>query len=177
MLYLLAYAFLLRVPSEAVRATRDGITPGVSIEGSFVVMTLAKRKKKPHGSRLVRRCWCAECRETCPYHVLKPLLENTQPGERLFKNVTPASALSTLRIMLQVLGTPHAELYRTHDLPRGHATDLQLSGRSEDKMFVLSKHVLMLGAPHWEILRAGEWKSPAFLAYLDLHRDAKNHTH
>ena len=26
------------------------------------------------------------------------------------------------------------------------------------------------GAPLWEILEAGEWSSPAFLKYLDLHR-------
>ena len=26
------------------------------------------------------------------------------------------------------------------------------------------------GAPLWEILEAGEWTSPAFLKYLDLHR-------
>ena len=27
----------------------------------------------------------------------------------------------------------------------------------------------MKGAPLWQILQAGEWKSPAFLQYLDLH--------
>ena len=26
------------------------------------------------------------------------------------------------------------------------------------------------GAPLWEILAAGEWKSPAFLLYLDMHQ-------
>ena len=29
--------------------------------------------------------------------------------------------------------------------------------------------VLATGAPLWTILRAGEWRSPAFLTYLDLH--------
>ena len=28
----------------------------------------------------------------------------------------------------------------------------------------------MLGATLWEILAAGEWRSPAFMKYLDLHR-------
>ena len=50
------------------------------------------------------------------------------------------------------LGVDNALEYRTHDLRRGHALDLQLSG-----------------APLWEILNAGKWKSPAFLQYLDLH--------
>ena len=26
------------------------------------------------------------------------------------------------------------------------------------------------GAPLWKILAAGEWRSPAFLAYLDIHK-------
>ena len=26
------------------------------------------------------------------------------------------------------------------------------------------------GAPLWEILSAGEWRSPAFMSYLDLHQ-------
>ena len=26
-----------------------------------------------------------------------------------------------------------------------------------------------IGAPLWEILEAGQWRSPAFLKYLDLH--------
>ena len=50
-------------------------------------------------------------------------------------------------------GTTDAQLYRCHDLRRGHAKDLQESG-----------------APLWQILAAGEWKSPAFLLYLDLHK-------
>ena len=39
---------------------------------------------------------------------------------------------------------------RTHDWRRGHARDLQRGG-----------------ARLWEILQAGDWKSPAFLSYLD----------
>ena len=41
--------------------------------------------------------------------------------------------------------------YRCHDIRRGHARDLQLNGGSL-----------------YEILAAGEWKSPAFLDYLEL---------
>ena len=42
---------------------------------------------------------------------------------------------------------------RTHDWRRGHARDLQRGG-----------------ARLWEILQAGDWKSPAFLSYLDAHQ-------
>ena len=131
LLYLFAYAFLLRVPSEAVLATREGNLRGVSIEGDYIILTLAKRKNKLQGSRLVRGCWCAECRETCPYHNLKGWVESKAIGERLFPSVTPKSALNTLRSMLRSLNVPDAKLYRTHDLRRGHAKDLQISGLSE----------------------------------------------
>ena len=40
--------------------------------------------------------------------------------------------------------------YRSHDLRRGHADDLRISGASL-----------------WVILTAGQWSSPAFLKYLD----------
>jgi len=36
------------------------------------------------------------------------------------------------------------------------------------------------GAPLWKILEAGEWRSPAFLKYLDMHtldRDLMIQTH
>ena len=51
------------------------------------------------------------------------------------------------------MGIANASLYRCHDLRRGHAKDLQESG-----------------APLRVILEAGEWKSPAFLEYLDIHK-------
>ena len=76
---------------------------------------------------------------------------------------------------------PDALLNRTHDFLRGHAKDLQLSGVS----LVPSCRVLRFpnglpGAPLWQILAAGEWKSPAFLLYLDMHaleRDAVVQAH
>lgn len=55
-------------------------------------------------------------------------------------------------MLLKVLGVDQAQAYRCHDIRRGHALDLQLSG-----------------APLHEILAAGEWRSPAFLEYMDRH--------
>tara|TARA_B100000780_G_C20973801_1_gene388888 strand:- start:220 stop:432 length:213 start_codon:yes stop_codon:yes gene_type:complete len=46
---------------------------------------------------------------------------------------------------------PEYGMYKTHDIRRGHAQDLLANGAS-----------LAL------ILRAGQWRSPAFLEYLDL---------
>ena len=60
-----------------------------------------------------------------------------------------------MRLLLEAVGTNNAHLYRPHDLAlrRGHAEDLRLSG-----------------APLWKILAAGEWRSPAFLSYMDIHK-------
>ena len=55
--------------------------------------------------------------------------------------------------MLEAIGVEKFESYRSHDIRRGHALDLQCAG-----------------APLWQILEAGEWSSPAFLKYLDLHK-------
>ena len=64
---------------------------------------------------------------TCPRHVLGQLLSdgNTQP----FKQITAANALKVLRIMLGLVGVDDPGRYKTHDLRRGHAKDLQLAGK------------------------------------------------
>lgn len=51
--------------------------------------------------------------------------------------MTAAKALGMLRYLLTQMGEPHASEYRTHDLRRGHALDLQLSGvRPSGTLFV-----------------------------------------
>ena len=67
-----------------------------------------------------------------------------------FEAFDAKSALSILRGWLQHLGIPDALAYRTHDIRRGHARDLMKGG-----------------ARLHEILAAGDWKSAAFLKYLD----------
>ena len=115
---------------------------------------------------------------------LRPLVEAHADGSCLFPGVSPADALACLRILLVMTGVPQAwhrmllcarhgsvlgpsvvqaEQYRTHGLRRGHALDLQKSG-----------------APLWQILQAGEWRSPAFMDYLNVHdleRDAVIQAH
>ena len=160
-LFLLAYVFLLRVPSEALPMVAAGAgcpddaqsVVSIDWERGQLTLKLKRRKNRQCGSCLVRTCWCKECPETCPVHVLGPWIAAAAPGAALFAGITPATAICTLRRMLADLDVKQAGLYRTHDLRRGHALDLQCSG-----------------AALWEILNAGEWTSPAFLKYLDLHR-------
>ena len=131
-----------------------------------------------------RFCSVSACEVTCPVCRLRPLVEANADGSRLFPGLSPSEALACLRVLLVMTGVPQvrhrmpfsvrhgfqcglavvqAEQYRTHDLRRGHALDLQKSG-----------------APLWQILQAGEWRSPAFLDYLNVHdleRDAVIQAH
>ena len=66
-------------------------------------------------------------------------------------------------------GVKESESYRTRDLRRGHALDLQLSGTWRTCLPCLTPltSCCVAGAPLWEILAAGDWSSPAFMDYLD----------
>jgi hypothetical protein len=161
MLFLTAYVFLLRVPSECLpivkmdQAPTAGATLGqatVWVEEDRIVLKLLRRKNKPGGSVLWRECWCKTCKATCPVHVLGAYFQGLPAGSAPFVATTPSAALGLLRDMLSFLNVPDAAHFRTHDMRRGHAEDLKLSG-----------------ATLYEILMAGEWRSPAFLKYLDLH--------
>jgi len=172
LLFLFTYAFLLRMPSEAIHATAGEGDNFLCREGELLVLTLKRRKNKREGSRLVRGCWCSECPLTCPLHVLGPMLDACNNGDRMFPLVTAASARKTLREMLAALEIPRAREYRTHDLRRGHAKDLQISGLLFAGLCdsLCGRHCVSAGAPLWKILEAGEWKSPAFMDYLDMHK-------
>ena len=80
-----------------------------------------------------------------------PFVAELLVGCHPFFGITPKMALGSLRAILKALIAIGWKWYGTHDLRRGHARDLQFSG----------KHL-------FHILSAGEWKSPAFLACLDL---------
>ena len=159
MLYLFSYTFLLRLPSEALPVVRadtgfahnSGHACMVFMEGEHLCLKLKKRKNKPQGSLLKRACWCCQCRLTCPVHALWPHFEKLKVGERAFPGIYSGKALRQLRVMLELIGIENASKFRCHDLRRGHAKDLQLRG-----------------ANLYEILAAGEWRSPAFLEYLSL---------
>ena len=168
MLFLTSYVFLLRVPSEGLPITvnHNGSSDGkalISVEDEAVVLRLTSRKNRPQGSTLKRGCWCGECEATCPVHVLGAWYKALPHGSRAFVGITAASALADLRNWLHRLEVPEAEKYRLHDFRRGHCRDLQASG-----------------ATLATILAAGEWRSPAFLSYLDsaeLENDAVSELH
>ena len=118
---------------------------------NVIYLKLATRKNRPYGSLLKRTCWCAQNKDTCPVHVLGNYVQGLGKGCQLFPGLTPGIVNSKLRSRLECLGITDARNYRAHDLRRGHADDLRLAKR-----------------PLKEILQAGEWRSPAFLQYLDI---------
>ena len=156
MAFLTSYVFLLRMPSGCL-PLKVGPVVGAGTNQSVVVCTaqsitlhLSRRKNKDGGSVLKRTCWCNSCAELCPVHVLGPYFASCGTGAQPFARFDARCALANLRTCLQALGIVDAFKYRTHDIRRGHARDLQLGGASL-----------------YEILRAGEWRSPAFLSYMD----------
>lgn len=152
-LFALTYAFLLRLPSEALPIALDSTDSAgqaeLSIEGDEAVLKLKTRKNRVRGSVLTRKCWCQTCEVTCPVHLVKKLKDKGISGP-LFAHISPHRALEALKLIMSSLGVQNSEQYRTHDLRRGHAQDLVESR-----------------APLYEILKAGEWRSPAFLNYLE----------
>ena len=159
MLWLFAYTFMLRVPSEALPAMRggEGLEHAVDeqaviwLEGATLVLRLHRRKNKPHGSMLRRSCTCACHPRICPVHVLwHGFLRPLPFGSKPWAEHTSSSANAALRVALSKLAVPRADLYRCHDLRRGHARDLFDSG-----------------TPLEDILRHGEWRGKSVRKYLD----------
>jgi hypothetical protein len=66
--------------------------------------------------------------DTCPVHVAKALIGELPDGAALFDGMSASGALRSLRQCLKELEVKEACAYRTHDLRRGHALDLQLAG-------------------------------------------------
>ena len=163
----MSYAFLLRVPSEGLPVAAHGSTnarlPVFSIRGDTAQLYLPKRKNRSSPSTLYRKCWCKKCPMTCPVHIVGKYFMKLKWGTQPFQRMRPDTVMRDLRRLLMQLHVPEAVEYRTHDLRRGHAEDLRQGGST-------------LG----EILRAGDWKSPAFLQYLDqdqLERDRTAEAH
>ena len=133
-LFLLAYSFLLRVPSAALPAVVgccDGVqtsNAALVASGETLTLHLNRRKNKPTGSCLVRRCCCATSPNMCIVCLLRPLMLATPPGKRIFEGITAGGAVWALRHLLEAVGIEGAQAFRPHDLRRGHAEDLRLGG-------------------------------------------------
>jgi hypothetical protein len=96
LLFLFSYSFLLRTPSEALPAVVgfDGCpTASNSMvfkgDGESLVLVLRRRKNKPEGSRLVRKCSCGKHPATCAYHLIGKLVDGAPAGTAIFGSISP----------------------------------------------------------------------------------------
>ena len=157
MCFLTAYIFLLRVPSECLPFIVGGgdflrgVQSSLCIRSNCIGLRLRTRKNKRHGSVLWRQCWCSQQASTCSVKVFGRWAATKPVGTALFCGLNAGMATKLLRCILAALKVEGAERYRLQDFRRGHADDLANSGAS------------LL-----EILKAGEWRSPAFLKYLNI---------
>ena len=165
-LFAVARQFLLRVADEGFPLQLDGKAAvaaeslewhsRIILEPGRATLVLRTRKNEPRGASLARSCICLSQSPllcgVCALHAQAD--ESRRNGisvaARLFRPLESVSALIVLRRLCQHLGL---ESPGWHAFRRGMAQDL-FDG----------------GATLSQLLRAGGWKSSAFLRYL-LRRD------
>ena len=149
LLFLCAYTFMLRVPSECllVAAHACGLhpessTPTFHIATDHVRWFLPTRKNWARPSVIKRACWCTVCTKTCPVHILGPAFASLPAGQQPFARITKDHAIKLLRQLLSLLNVEEAASFGTHDCRRGHCDDMVRAGKGLT-----------------EILTAGGWRS------------------
>ena len=167
-LYIFAYHFLLRVPSEGLPAmvgaagtAEAPLLPAVhscvalSTDGSSLLLRLARRKNREHGSLLIRHCSCSLSVRTCPVHVLGSFVASTPAGACPFMSISRHRLAQDFRMHLSLAGVDDVREYTSKAFRRGHAQDM-----------------LARGVDIRDILGAGEWSSSAVFQYTE-HGDAE----
>ena len=105
----------------------------------------------------------------CTVHQLwDGFLADLPVGSHPFEGITADCARKRLRILLEKLRVPKAQEFGTHDCRRGHA---EAGARCASLLFhplcSLWQDMRRSGCSLAAILAAGQWKSSAFLRYLD----------
>lgn len=157
----LAWEFLLRVQSEAVFLQKGDPRDATSLDpsthsgvwidgGGNLVVRLQRRKHRPQGSMLIRKCMCAEVGvDRCPPHRLRSFLANLEVGQRLFAWSTQ-DWLRLVKRLLILIGSNGSDCFTLNAFRAGKAT-----------------HLASCGATLGSIPAAGGWRSSAFLRYVD----------
>ena len=158
---IMCWEFLLRVQSEAIELELGNAGDATALDpdrhsgvwfdaATGIVLRLQRRKHRPKGSLLRRTCTCRVLGSTrCVVHRLMGHCAHLKTSQRLFSHTAP-TFLKTLRRLLGLLGVPAADEFTLKTFRSGKATALARAG-----------------APLGQILAAGEWRSKAFLNYVD----------
>ena len=124
----------------------------ISEKGAFsLVIDFKSRKNRQQGSTIKRTCTCHHSPEFCPPHVVIKWMQVCKrvPTGRLF-HFNYTSFTRELRHFLGILQVEDADKVSSHGFRRGSAEEIfSRGGRLAD------------------ILVAGDWRSPAFMEYLD----------
>ncbi|CAK0869818.1 unnamed protein product [Prorocentrum cordatum] len=135
MLCLAAYAFLLRLSSEALPAVRvENGAAAACVASAFVVgdqvieLHLSRRKNRESRSALARQCWRDECAATCPVHVLGAWLIGEPAHQPIWAARPPGAARARLRRALGEIGRHGAESFGARAFRRGRAQDIAAGG-------------------------------------------------
>ena len=148
-----AYHYMFRVQSELYPLQLDGSThhriwhSKISLRSKQVEICLSRRKNHPHGSKLVRTCSCIKYKDLlCGVCSIKAHLKNrVNPTDRVFGSVSLCDI----------------------DIIRSVCQPLDISGVSWHTFRrSAAQHMLISGGTISRIIKAGGWKSSAFLRYL-----------
>ena len=171
----IAFLYALRVPSEALilrRAFLDDDLTGyapmrtealIGLRGpqghECLVLRFLRRKNLPNGCILSRPCFCKlaakPARKLCPVHAFWPaIMARVRCGELLFPSFSAQNVNKTIKAVLAKLGIPFAESYTSHGYRRGATQELKERGNQ------------------WPVIASiGEWRSLAFMGYVDVAKD------
>ena len=104
-LYLLAYVFLLRLPSEALPMAAHALPSGsvavpvLTVGDAEVSVWFSRRKNRLHPSTMKRKCWCRSCKATCPVHVVGGFFAGLEKGAQPFAAFSAGDSLRESRAM------------------------------------------------------------------------------
>ena len=151
MLFLVAYASLLRVPSAAIPLTAHGGKKHLAKEGDRLVIRPDKRKHRPQGSVLKRPCTCSKAEpQFCIVHRMQKFLRQFVPGQRLW-TISAHNFLRLLRAQLVSEGYANSERITLKTFRSSMATQLAKDGKKVEA-----------------IRAAGAWAGAAIMNYLKL---------
>lgn len=158
---LVNFEFMLRVQSEGLQIQAGQAEEAVVlsperhsglwiVQKQVVCLRLMRRKHRPQGSLLKRACTCATVGpQFCTVHRCLSCLAGKVVGSRLWY-ITPSTFLAKTRRYLGLLGVANARTFTLKAYRAGKATSMASAG-----------------ATVGQILMAGEWRSHAFLRYVD----------
>ena len=160
---LLAWVFLLRVQSEALpletgtaeEAKSAALGNGrhsavwVNLLENTIHLRLARRKNRPNGSWLTRKCTCKESGLTlCCVHRMATYLAGKPAGSRLFP-LTPPRFLATIQRMLKLLEFPWAANLTLKGFRARRATDMAKKGSLKPENQVVEHQVVEIYQKKW----------------------------